>query len=144
MERAGIGFGTQDAAYDEATLFEAVNKLFPPEFRNRLDAVVPFGYLDKKIVRMVCQKEVLKLAQRIKKKKIILTVTDKCIDYLTEQGYSKEFGARNMARTIEENIANPLVDEVLFGSLAKGGSVTADYKKNKIVFEYGKEKAAAR
>ncbi|MBR5032751.1 MAG: AAA family ATPase, partial [Treponema sp.] len=139
MERAGIGFGTQDAAYDEATLFEAVNKLFPPEFRNRLDAVVPFGYLDKKIVRMVCQKEVFKLAQRIKKKKITLTVTDKCIDYLTEQGYSKEFGARNMARTIEENIANPLVDEVLFGSLAKGGSVTADYKKNKIVFEYGKD-----
>ena len=139
MEKAGIGFGTQDTAYDEATLFEAVNKLFPPEFRNRLDAVVPFGYLDKKIVRMVCQKEILKLAQRIKKKKITLTVSDKCIDYLTEQGYSKEFGARNMARTIEENIANPLVDEVLFGSLAKGGTVTADYKKNKIVFEYGKD-----
>ena len=143
MERAGIGFGSQDAAYDEATLFEAVNKLFPPEFRNRLDAVVPFGYLDKKIVRMVCQKEILKLAQRIKKKKIILTVSDRCIDYLTEEGYSKEFGARNMSRTIEENIANPLVDEVLFGSLSKGGSVTADYKKNKIVFEYGKEKTAA-
>ena len=139
MERAGIGFGTQDAAYDEATLYEAVNKLFPPEFRNRLDAVVPFGYLDKKIVRMVCQKEIFKLAQRIKKKKIILTAKDKCIDYLTEQGYSKEFGARNMSRTIEENIANPLVDEVLFGSLAKGGTVTADYKKNKIVFEYGKD-----
>ena len=143
MERAGIGFGTQDAAYDEATLFEAVNKVFPPEFRNRLDAVIPFGYLDKKIVRMVCQKEIFKLAQRIKKRKITLTVTDKCIDYLTEQGYSKEFGARNMARTIEENIANPLVDEVLFGTLAKGGAVTADYKKNKIVFEYGKEKTTA-
>ncbi len=143
MEKAGIGFGTQDAAYDEATLFEAVNKVFPPEFRNRLDAVIPFGYLDKKIVRMVCQKEIVKLAQRIKKRKITLTVTDKCIDYLTEQGYSKEFGARNMARTIEENIANPLVDEVLFGSLAKGGAVRADYKKNKIVFEYGKEKTTA-
>ncbi len=143
MERGGIGFGTQDAAYDEATLFEAVNKTFTPEFRNRLDSVIPFGYLDKKIVRMVCQKEVFKLAQRIKKKKITLIVTDKCIDYLTDQGYSKEFGARNMARTIEENIANPLVDEVLFGSLVKGGTVTADYINNKIVFEYGKEKATA-
>ena len=143
MEKAGIGFGTQDAAYDEATLFEAVNKVFPPEFRNRLDAVIPFGYLDKKIVRMVCQKEIFKLAQRIKKRKIILTVTDKCIDYLTDEGYSKEFGARNMARTIEEKIANQLVDEVLFGSLSKGGSVQADYKKNKIVFEYGKEKTTA-
>ena len=143
MERSGIGFGTQDAAYDEATLYEAVNKTFSPEFRNRLDSVIPFGYLDKKIVRMVCQKEILKLAQRIQKKKITLTVTDKCIDYLTEQGYSKEFGARNMSRTIEENIANPLVDEVLFGALAKGGAVTADFKKNKIVFEYGKEKNQA-
>ncbi len=139
MEKGGIGFGTQDAAYSEATLMEAITRVFPPEFRNRLDAVVPFGYLDKKIVRMVCQKEIFKLAQRIKKKKINLCVTDRCIDYLTETGFSKEFGARNMSRTIEENIANPLVDEVLFGKLAKGGDVTADYKKNKIVFEYGKE-----
>ena len=141
MERSGIGFGTQDAAYDEATLMEAINREFAPEFRNRLDAVIPFGYLDKKIVRMVCQKEIFKLAQRIKKKKINLVVTDRCIDHLTEAGYSKEFGARNMARTIEENIANPLVDEVLFGKLNKGGTVTADYKNAKtgITFNYEKE-----
>ena len=141
MERSGIGFGTTDAAYDEATLMEAINRQFQPEFRNRLDAVVPFSYLDKKIVRMVCQKEIVKLAQRVKAKKITLIVTPKCIDHLTEEGYSKEFGARNMARTIEENIANPLVDEVLFGKLAKGGTVTADYKSAKtgVTFSYGKE-----
>ena len=64
----------------------------------------------------------------------------------TETGFSKEFGARNMARTIEENIANPLVDEVLFGKLAKGGSVTADYKGTKtgITFSYEKENNKAR
>ncbi len=141
MERAGIGFGTQDSNFDEATLMEAVNRQFAPEFRNRLDAVVPFGYLDKKIVRMVCQKEIIKLAQRVKAKKITLTVTPKCIDYLTDEGYSKEFGARNMARVIEEKIANPLVDEVLFGKLSKGGSVTADYRnaKSGVTFSYGKE-----
>ena len=141
MERGGIGFGTADAAYDEATLMEAINRQFQPEFRNRLDSVIPFGYLDKKIVRMVCQKEIVKLAQRVKAKKITLIVTPKCIDHLTELGYSKEFGARNMARTIEENIANPLVDEVLFGKLAKGGTVTADYKSAKtgVTFSYGKE-----
>ncbi|MBO4533472.1 MAG: ATP-dependent Clp protease ATP-binding subunit ClpA [Treponema sp.] len=141
MERAGIGFGTQDSNYDEATLMEAVNRQFAPEFRNRLDAVVPFGYLDKKIVRMVCQKEIVKLAQRVKSKKIVLLVTPKCIDHLTEEGYSKEFGARNMARVIEEKIANPLVDEVLFGKLSKGGTVTADYKGGKtgVTFSYGKE-----
>ena len=143
MERAGIGFGTPDASYNEATLMEAINRQFQPEFRNRLDAIIPFGYLDKKIVRMVCQKEIFKLVQRIKAKKIMLTVTPKCIDYLTDEGFSKEFGARNMARTIEEKIANPLVDEVLFGKLSKGGAVTADFKKNKIVFEYGKENTQA-
>lgn len=141
MERESIGFGTQDSAYDEATLMEAVNRQFAPEFRNRLDAVIPFGYLDKKIVRMVCQKEIVKLAQRIKARKINLIVTDKCIDQLTELGFSKEFGARNMARIIEEQLANPLVDEVLFGKLSKGGTVTADYKNSKtgITFNYGKE-----
>ncbi len=141
MERSGIGFGTPDASYDEATLMEAINRQFQPEFRNRLDAVIPFGYLDKKIVRMVCQKEIVKLAQRVKAKKITLIVTPKCIDHLTEEGYSKEFGARNMARVIEESIANPLVDEVLFGKLAKGGTVTADYKSGKtgVTFSYGKE-----
>ena len=74
----------------------------------------------------------------MKAKKVVLTVTDHCVDYLTDQGYSKEFGARNMARTIESKLADALVDEVLFGKLEKGGSVTADYKKDKIVFEYGK------
>ena len=139
MEKTGIGFGSQIADCAEATLIEAVNKEFPPEFRNRLDAVVPFNYLTKDIVKMVCQKEVLKLANRIKAKKINLSVTNKCIDYLTQLGYSKEFGARNMARVIEEKIANPLVDEVLFGKLVKGGNVKADLKKDTIVFEYGKE-----
>lgn len=141
MERGGIGFGSQDADWDETTLTEAVNRQFPPEFRNRLDAVIPFSYLNKDVVKMVCKKEIVKLAQRIQKKKINLSVTEACIDYLTDCGYSKEFGARNMARIIEEKIANPLVDEVLFGQLVKGGDVTADYKKENITFTYGKKKA---
>lgn len=83
----------------------------------------------------------------MKEKKVQLTVTDRAVQYLTELGYSKEFGARNIARTVEEEIANNLVDEVLFGKLEKGGSVTADYKSSKksaksqngITFSYGKE-----
>ncbi len=135
MERPGIGFGTENSDSD-VSLMEAVNRTFPPEFRNRLDAVIPFGHLDRQVVRMVCAKEIRKLAARIKAKKVELTVTDECIDFLTDKGYSKEFGARNMARTIEESIANPLVDEVLFGRLEKGGTVTADYKDEQVVFTY--------
>ena len=75
----------------------------------------------------------------MKEKKVSLTVTDRALHYITEVGYSKEFGARNIARTVEDEIADKLVDEVLFGKLEKGGKVTADYKKNSIIFTYGKE-----
>ncbi|MCQ2575248.1 MAG: AAA family ATPase [Treponema sp.] len=134
MERPAIGFGTQSEMNAEASLNEAVNREFPPEFRNRLDAVIPFNHLSKDVVKMVCSKEINKLSQRMLAKSVELTVSDSCIEYLTEAGYSREFGARNMARTIEDKIANPLVDEVLFGKLEKGGKVLADFTENEIVF----------
>ena len=140
LEKMGIGFGSMIADCNEATMTEAVNREFPPEFRNRLDAIITFSYLSKEIARMVCQKEVRKLAARMQAKKVSLSVTDRCADYLTDIGYSKEFGARNMARTIEANLADALVDEVLFGKLSKGGEVLADYDGDKLTFIYGKEK----
>lgn len=139
LERAGIGFGSQTNDNVEASLTEAVNKEFPPEFRNRLDAVIPFNYLNIEVAKKVCQKEISKLAERMLQKKVELTVSAKALDFITDKGYSKEFGARNIARTVEDEIANQLVDEVLFGKLEKGGKVTADVKNNKIVFKYGKE-----
>ena len=139
LEKAGIGFGTQAGDNLDASLNEAVNKEFPPEFRNRLDAVIPFNFLDIEVAKMVCKKEVNKLAQRMLEKDVKLSVTAKALSYITEKGYSKEFGARNIARTVEEEIANQLVDEVLFGSLEKGGKVTVDFKKENLLFTYGKE-----
>ena len=137
MEKPGIGFGSDSGINDEASLKEAVDRQFSPEFRNRLDAVIPFVHLDKEIVRMVCQKEIKKLANRMSAKKVNLSVSDKAVDYLTDLGYSREFGARNMARVVEDKIANPLVDEVLFGKLENGGNVTANIKKGEIVFAFG-------
>ena len=131
LEKGSIGFGDDTPANMEASIKDAVSREFPPEFRNRLDAVIPFNYLDLEVAKQVCQKEINKLAQRMKEKKVLLTVTDSCLAYLTELGYSKEFGARNIARTVEEEIANNLVDEVLFGKLEKGGVVTADVKNSK-------------
>lgn len=136
MERPGIGFGTVADMDTSATLKNAVEKEFPPEFRNRLDAIIPFGYLDKNVARMVCQKEIRKLGIRMADKKVTLKVSDEALDFLTDLGYSKEFGARNMARTVEEQIANPLVDEVLFGKLEKGGTVTANCQGGKLTFEF--------
>ena len=154
LERGSIGFGDDTPANMEASLKDAVSREFPPEFRNRLDAVIPFNYLDLEVAKQVCRKEVERLAARMKEKKVHLTVTDCAIEYITELGYSKEFGARNIARTVEDEIADRLVDEVLFGKLEKGGAVTADYKKpagkansktskkssqTGITFTYGKE-----
>ncbi len=136
MEKGEIGFASLDSDNDTSILTDAVNKEFSPEFRNRLDAIIPFNHLDKKITRKVCEKELLKLQSRMNSKKIKLTVTDECIDFLTEKGYSKEFGARNMSREIENRIANELVDEVLFGRLSHGGTVKADYNEDKITFTF--------
>lgn len=140
MEKPGIGFGTESAESAEASLKEAVDREFSPEFRNRLDSIIPFGHLDKKVARMVCEKEVRKLSERMASRKVSLTVSDKVLDYLTDEGYSREFGARNMARTVEDRLANPLVDEVLFGELENGGNVHADISRGKISFKFGTEK----
>ena len=154
LEKGSIGFGGgpdgTSPADLEASLTDAVNREFPPEFRNRLDAVIPFNYLDLEVAKQVCRKEIARLAERMKEKKVNLTVTGSALQYITELGYSKEFGARNITRTVEDEIADKLVDEVLFGRLEKGGHVTADYKKaknssksnksqNGITFIYGKE-----
>ncbi|MCR4631276.1 MAG: AAA family ATPase [Treponema sp.] len=140
LEKGSIGFGGSSSnANLESSLKEAVDREFPPEFRNRLDAVIPFNFLDFEVAKQVCQKEIKKLADRMLQKKVILEVTDKCVDQLTQKGYSKEFGARNIARTVEDEIADKIVDEVLFGQLEKGGKVKADCKKNEITFSYEKK-----
>ena len=149
LEKGSIGFGGDKAGGTsftelESSLKDAVNREFPPEFRNRLDAVIPFNYLDIEVAKQVCRKEIARLALRMKEKKVNLSVTDRAVAYITEKGYSKEFGARNIARTVEDEIADKLVDEVLIGILEKGGDVTADFKnsknsKNGIIFTYGKE-----
>ena len=143
LEKGSIGFGGGPGGTSfadlEASLNDAVNREFPPEFRNRLDAVIPFNYLDLEVAKQVCRKEITRLALRMKEKKVNLSVTERAVEHITELGYSKEFGARNIARTVEDEIADKLVDEVLFGRLEKGGDVTADFKKKSITFTYGKE-----
>lgn len=138
LEKGSIGFGDTQTDNIEASIREAVDKEFPPEFRNRLDAIIPFNFLSKDVSKSVCKKEVAKLAERMKEKKVILSVSESAIEHLTDLGYSKEFGARNMARTVEEQIANQLVDEVLFGKLEKGGNVFVDFNstENSLTFDF--------
>ena len=139
LEKSPLGFtSSKENSYetDSLELKSAVEKEFSPEFRNRLDAVVAFGHLEKEIVLSVVQKEWKKLAARLEHKKVHLFVTERCEEKLLEFGYSREMGARNLARTVDEKIANPLVDEVLFGKLSKGGTVVADVIGDEITFTF--------
>src|SRR5574344_388754 len=138
IEKGAIGFGGGESsgANDEASLNEAVNKAFPPEFRNRLDAVIPFAHLGTDIIKSIAAKECSILAARLAAKKVTLVVTDDAVAYLASKGYAREFGARNIARTVDSEIATPLVDEVLFGKLSAGGKVTAGVKDGAIHFTY--------
>ncbi len=134
MERSAIGFGERDET--SGAVKEAVEKIFSPEFRNRLDAVIPFVHLNREITENIVRKESELLAGRLREKNVDLILEDEAAAVLAQMGYSKEFGARNIGRIIDEKIAAPLVDEVLFGTLAGGGTVTVCKNGDDIALKY--------
>ena len=137
VSKSLIGFG--ERTIGTSAVNDAVEKIFTPEFRNRLDAVIPFEHLSKEIMVSIVHKEVEKLSQRLADKGVKISVTDKCAEYLAEEGYSIEFGARNISRIIDEKISSKLVDEVLFGRLSEGGTVCCDLKNGEITLKYGRK-----
>lgn len=140
MEKGSVGFSGgssfDDAKNDSATLNEAVEKEFSPEFRNRLDAIITFAHLPKEITQDIARKEIKKIAERLATKNVELTATDQAVALIAEKGYSREFGARNIARTAESLIASPLVDELLFGKLSGGGKVSLGEKDGEVEFNF--------
>ncbi|UCH96190.1 MAG: ATP-dependent Clp protease ATP-binding subunit ClpA [Candidatus Aminicenantes bacterium] len=125
-----IGF--EDKANISA-ISAAVEKYFSPEFRNRLDAIVTFGRLTVDHVMLIVQKNLRLFQEQLAEKNVTLKVTKKCYRWLAEKGYSKLFGAREVARLLQDKIKTWFVDEVLFGRLANGGTVEADIKKDDVV-----------
>ena len=120
-----IGFG--DRIQDDSAVDGAIEKLFTPEFRNRLDAVVRFDHLSREIMVSIINKELDTFRDQLREKNVTLEVTGACINQLAEEGYSREFGARNAGRLVEEKIKSFFIDEVLFGRLESGGKARADY-----------------
>lgn len=141
MEKGSVGFSGgssfDDAKNDSATLNEAVEKEFSPEFRNRLDAIITFAHLPKEITQDIARKEIKKIAERLATKNVELTATNEAVALIAEKGYSREFGARNISRTAENLIASPLVDELLFGKLSGGGKVGLGVKDGEVEFNFG-------
>ncbi len=142
LEKSLIGFG--DRIESSAVIEDAVKEAFSPEFRNRLDAVVPFAHLEPDVMEDIVRKELARITSRLAEKQVSVKATDECVSYLAEKGYSREFGARNCNRVVDAEISTPLVDEVLFGKLENGGSVTCGYdaEKKAVTFSFRRRKNA--
>ncbi|HEX8301976.1 ATP-dependent Clp protease ATP-binding subunit ClpA [Sphingomonas sp.] len=133
MARESVGFG--DMGGREDVQEEAVKKLFTPEFRNRLDAIVPFDYLPSEVVARVVDKFILQLELQLADRGVHIQLDEPAKAWLTERGYDKLYGARPMGRLIQEKIKQPLAEELLFGKLIHGGEVNVKLKDNALVFE---------
>lgn len=139
-QHKSLGFGADsvEEGNKHSIIFEEIEKTFAPEFRNRLDGVVMFNSLTEKVAEDIAKREVEKIAERLKIKGITLALEDGVISKISKEGYSKEFGGRNIAKTAETLIAEPLIDEVLFGKLKNGGKVRAKISKEEIKFVFSK------
>ncbi len=132
MARESIGFG---AASREDAQEDAVKKMFSPEFRNRLDAIVPFSYLPPAVVARVVDKFILQLELQLADRNVHIDLDDEARQWLVERGYDKLYGARPMGRLVQEKIKQPLAEELLFGKLVNGGEVKVRIKDNAPAFE---------
>ena len=120
MAKPAFGFGKTKREGED---LEAINRMFSPEFRNRLDAIVPFGHLPQEVIRQVVDKFIAQLEMQLGDRNVTIELTDEARSWLVENGYDEMMGARPMARVIQQHIKTPLADEVLFGRLKGGGTV---------------------
>jgi ATP-dependent Clp protease ATP-binding subunit ClpA len=125
MARTPIGFTASDTTSDG---MEAIKKLFSPEFRNRLDAVIQFGGLDEATIERVVEKLLVEIETQLESKRVALQLDDPSRRWIAQKGYDPKMGARPMARIIQEHIKRPLAEELLFGKLVGGGTVRASVK----------------
>ncbi|MAM10862.1 MAG: ATP-dependent Clp protease ATP-binding subunit ClpA [Rhizobiaceae bacterium] len=125
MSKSAIGFGSSRRTGDDE---EALNRIFTPEFRNRLDAIIPFAPLPTEVIHQVVQKFVMQLESQLSERNVTFELEDRAVEWLASRGYDEKMGARPLSRVIQEHIKKPLANEILFGKLKKGGVVRVDVK----------------
>ncbi|MDX8382249.1 MAG: AAA family ATPase, partial [Ghiorsea sp.] len=129
MQQNAIGFNpSSNTGRDEA----AIKRIFTPEFRNRLDAMIPFSSLSKEVIMHVVDKFIMALEMQLQEKKVELDVTDAARKWLAKKGYDPQMGARPMERLIREQIKKALAEQILFGDLQKGGVALVDVDGDKL------------
>ena len=138
LTKRNIGFAESS---NESDAMNSLNKLFSPEFRNRLDETIQFNYLDKNVILSIVDKFLTKLQAQLDKRNVEIGLSKKVINWIAKNGYDKEMGARPMERFISQNIKKPLVDKLLFGNLKSGGLIKIDLVNGKLKFSDNKIKA---
>lgn len=126
-----LGFG--ETEYDDSTMMDEVKKVFAPEFRNRLSGIVSFNHIDSNMARLIADKKINELKNKLLRKNVEIAVNNDCMDILTKRGVTKEYGGREIERIINSEIKPLLVNEILFGSLKKGGTINLECKDDKFL-----------
>jgi ATP-dependent Clp protease ATP-binding subunit ClpA len=140
MGRSSIGFTEQDHSTDG---MEVLKKMFSPEFRNRLDSIIPFGSLSPDVIKTVVDKFLVEIQVQLDSKKVVLEISDEARDWLAEHGYDQAMGARPMQRLIQTKIKKELAEDILFGKLSNGGGVVhVLVKDNDLVLEIEEQVSA--
>jgi len=133
ISKKAIGFNSVRSGSDSE---EAINKLFSPEFRNRIDSTIHFNHLSKSIVLSIVDKFIIEVEAQLEEKGVTLSISDDAKEYLANKGFDEIYGARQLGRVIQQEVKKPMAEELIFGTLAKGGNVNIIFKNNKISFKY--------
>lgn len=135
LSARGIGFGGKGAKDARARAMAAIEKVFRPEFRNRLDAIVPFGPLTPDVMETIVDKFILELEAQLRERRVAFVLDPAARHWLAERGYDETFGARPLARLIQTEVRDRLTDEILFGDLERGGTVTIELAGDRLEFK---------
>ncbi len=133
VSKKSIGFNSIRSSDDSS---EAINRIFSPEFRNRIDSIIHFNHLSKKIVLSIVDKFIIEIEAQLEDKGVSLSINKEAKDYLADEGYDEVYGARELGRVIQEKVKKPMAEELIFGKLAKGGHVEITFKNKKISFSF--------
>ena len=123
---------------------EAIDRLFNPEFRNRLDAIVSFNSLSDKVIARVVEKFILELESQLDNKNVFIEISEKAALWLGKEGYDENMGARPLSRLIQEKIKKPIAEEILYGKLSNGGNIRVDLKDKQLTFDFKPFKKAKK
>jgi ATP-dependent Clp protease ATP-binding subunit ClpA len=134
MSATTIGFAGDQANDTKSRGKQAIERVFSPEFRNRLDAIVSFSSLTPEVMETIVEKFVLELEAQLAERRVAIALTPEARAYLARKGYDPKFGARPLSRLIQAEVRDPLTDEILFGRLEHGGTVTLGFDGAKLTF----------